>query len=62
MAVSDAWVFKLNSIGDFQWQKCMGGSGGESANFIKSTPDGGYIVAGAGGFNDGDVSGNHGGA
>jgi len=29
-AVGDAWVIKLDSIGNLQWQKCVGGSNTES--------------------------------
>ncbi|HEX5651715.1 MAG TPA: hypothetical protein VFX58_01495, partial [Chitinophagaceae bacterium] len=43
-----------------QWQKAMGGSGYEGASSIQQTTDGGYIVAGITGSNDGDVSGSHG--
>jgi hypothetical protein len=51
----------LDSIGNPQWQKCLGGTGGEIANSIEQTTDGGYIVAGNSNSNDYDVSGNHGG-
>jgi len=44
-----------------EWQKCLGGSGGEVAFDIRQTSDGGYVVAGYTNSNDGDVSGNHGG-
>ena len=58
--ISDCWVVKLNSSGDIEWQKCLGGSDGDVANSIQQTSDGGYIVAGASWSNDGDVIGNHG--
>ena len=45
-----------------QWQKCLGGSAKDSATCIRQTSDGGYIVAGYTYSNDGNVSGNHGGA
>jgi len=57
----DAWVVKLNASGNIQWQKALGGTGNDYANFVRQTGDGGYIVAAATGSNDGDVSGNHGG-
>jgi len=57
----DAWIVKLDKDGNIQWQKVLGGSNGEIANSIQQTKDGGYIVAGYTGSNDGDVSGNHGG-
>ncbi len=56
----DFWVVKLDSIGNIQWQRCLGGSGYDEANSIRQTADGGYIVAGITNSNDGNVSGNHG--
>ena len=55
----DYWVVKLGNGGTLQWQKCLGGSGREMASSVQLTTDGGYIVAGQAGSNDGDVSGNH---
>ncbi len=57
---SDSWVVKLNSAGDIEWQKCLGGSDWDYAYSIQQTSDSGFIVAGASNSNDGDVSGNHG--
>ncbi len=45
-----------------QWQRALGGSGDDLGRFVQQTSDGGYIVAGDTESNDGDVSGNHGGA
>lgn len=45
-----------------QWQKCLGGTGEDVAEDIQQTTDGGSIVAGFTYSNDGDVTGNHGGA
>ncbi len=56
----DFWVVKLDSNGNKQWQKALGGSGNDEAYSIQQTTDGGYIVAGYTWSNDGDVSGNHG--
>jgi hypothetical protein len=55
---SDVWVVKLSSTGAIQWQKCLGGSGHDSADSIQQTNDGGYIIAGYTGSNDGDLTGN----
>jgi hypothetical protein len=57
----DYWVIKLNSNGNLQWQTTLGGSSLDLAYGIQPTPDGGYIVAGASGSNNGNVTGNHGG-
>jgi hypothetical protein len=56
----DSWVVKLNSIGDIEWQKCLGGSLNDYSNDICQTNDGGYVLIGATGSNDGDVIGNDG--
>ena len=58
-AMPDFWVVKLSSSGALQWQKCLGGSGLDSAKSIIQTIDRGYISAGITYSNDGDVSGNH---
>jgi len=57
----DYWIVKLNSLGDIEWQKCLGGNGPEVSTSIQQTNDGGYIVAGYTFSNNSDVSGNHGG-
>lgn len=43
-----------------EWQKTLGGSGGDEARPIQQTTDGGYIVAGESNSNNGDVTGNNG--
>ncbi|MDI3480016.1 MAG: hypothetical protein PWQ14_1162 [Rikenellaceae bacterium] len=57
----DALVVKLNSSGNIEWQKCLGGTNDDRANSIKQISDGGFIVAGSTESNNYDVSGNHGG-
>ncbi|HLG35507.1 MAG TPA: T9SS type A sorting domain-containing protein [Bacteroidia bacterium] len=44
-----------------QWQKSLAGTSCDYGNYVRQTSDGGYIVAGKAGSNDGDVTGNHGG-
>lgn len=56
----DAWVVKLSSSGSLEWQKALGSTNNDLANSIRQTLDGGYILAGYAGANNGDVSGNHG--
>lgn len=43
---SQAYVVKLNSDGDVQWEKNFGSSAGDAANEIRLTSDGGFIMAG----------------
>jgi len=58
----DVWIVKLNSSGEKEWQKCLGGFYDDGdVSSIQQTNDGGYIFAGATQSNDGDVSGNNGG-
>ncbi len=56
----DFWVAKLDSKGNFQWERTFGGSAEDIAYWVDQTRDGGYIVAGYTSSNDGDVSENHG--
>jgi hypothetical protein len=56
----DTWIVKLSSSGAIQWQKALGGSGGEEIESIIQTTDEGYIAAGYTESNDNDISGNHG--
>jgi uncharacterized repeat protein (TIGR01451 family) len=56
----DVWLVKLDSNGNIQWQKCLGGSSDDWGRALELTADGGYILAGATRSSDGDVSGIHG--
>ncbi|MBX3257764.1 MAG: T9SS type A sorting domain-containing protein [Chitinophagaceae bacterium] len=56
----DYWIVKLDTTGNIQWQKSLGGTGRDVANSVRQTADGGYIVAGYTTSNDKNVSGNHG--
>lgn len=56
----DVWIVKLNSSGVLEWQKCLGGSSGESAYSIRQTNDDGYIIGGLSYSSDGDVTSNYG--
>ena len=42
----DAWILKLSSSGEIEWQKTYGGNGSDNAASIQQTSDGGYIAAG----------------
>jgi hypothetical protein len=54
---SDAWVVKLDSDGDIDWQRCLGGSADDVVSSIEQISDTEYIVAGITESNDGDVAG-----
>lgn len=58
----DAWIVKLNGSGNIQWQKTLGGTGGEDATSIQQLADGGFIFTGVSSSSDGDASGNLGGS
>lgn len=57
----DWWVVKLDSLGDIQWQKCLGGNDDEWGRSVQQTSDNGYVIAGTTRSNNGDVSDNDGG-
>ena len=57
---SDAWIVKLDSDNNIEWDHCYGGSFDETTLDIIATEDGGYIFVGATNSNDGDVQGFHG--
>jgi gliding motility-associated-like protein len=55
--LTDAWVFKINSNGDLQWQKDFGGNDFDEAYCVQPLSDGSFITAGY--VNSSDVSGYH---
>jgi hypothetical protein len=57
---SDFWVVKLDSAGQIEWQRPLGGSKSDAAYFMCLTSDGGCLVAGSTYSNDGDVLDNKG--
>lgn len=56
----DIWIMKTDSLGNLQWQKCIGGTGSEYAYYVEQTTDSGYVVIGETDSDDGDVYGFHG--
>ena len=44
---TDAYILKLNSKGEAEWQKAFGGWNDDEAYSIQQTKDGGYIVTGS---------------
>ncbi len=57
----DWWVIKLDGSGNISWQKQFGGTSQDFISDIQLTADGGYLMTGYCGSNDGDISGFHGG-
>ena len=43
---NDYWILKLNSLGEIQWQKTIGGSDSDLLMTTQQTIDGGYILGG----------------
>lgn len=56
----DFWIFKIDSIGIIEWQKCLGGTYDDVSYSINQTLDGGYIISGYSRSSDGDLSVNQG--
>ncbi len=57
---TDAWVLRLNSVGEVLWKKSMGGNAYDGSYHVEPTADGGYIVGARASSYDGDVTGQHG--
>jgi hypothetical protein len=57
---NDFWILKLNTLGELEWQKNLGGSGHDSSKGIIQTTDGGYVIVGYSRSNDFDVTNNNG--
>ncbi len=58
----DLWVLKLDSNGDLEWDRSLGGSLDDRSGDLLPTADGGYIVFGHSKSIDIDVSENKGGS
>lgn len=54
----DYWVIKLDSVGNLQWQKSLGGSGSEESQSLVQTTDSGFAIIGTATSIDFDVTGN----
>ena len=56
----DFWIVKIDSGGQFVWERSFGGSGIDIAQDIARTEDGGYIITGSTISTDGDIAATHG--
>ncbi len=52
----DIWIVKLDSVGEIQWEKSIGGSQDDRANAVRVAEDGGYFIGGQTFSSDGDVT------
>jgi len=59
---SDIWVVQLNTVGDIQWQKVLGGSGRDESYSIRQMNGGSILTGSTDSDNSGDVGSNHGGS
>jgi len=53
---ADAWIVKLDLLGNPIWEKCYGGSHSDSFNRIFRDDEGNYILTGSSSSSDGDIS------
>ena len=52
----DFWVVKLDSFGNIQWNRLLGGAGDDEASSVIELPGGGYLISGrSASKNSGDV-------
>jgi len=60
--LGDCWIAKLNAAnpaGPLDWEKSIGGTVYDGANWIIQASDGGIVVAGEGRSSDGDITGHN---
>lgn len=58
----DAWVVKIDQVGNIDWQKCLGGTSTDEAWAMTIDINGDFIITGVTSSTNGDVLGNHGGS
>lgn len=56
---TDVWVIKLDSSGEKEWTKCLGGDGIDEGYDILELATGGYVLVGNSNSQNGDVNGVH---
>ncbi|MEO0468950.1 MAG: OmpA family protein [Bacteroidota bacterium] len=52
---TDAWLVKMDDAGKVLWSRCYGGSGDDQGKSIIETSDGGLLIAGEAGSNNGNM-------
>ena len=57
---SDVWLIKVSEAGELLWERTYGGSAFDSANSVKQTSDGGFLIAGNSRSSDQDLDANQG--
>jgi len=57
---SDAWIIKLDEMGNVEWKKCLGGSKLDWLYSVQKLSDDIYVMVGGTSSSNGDVKGNHG--
>ncbi|MBK6839488.1 MAG: hypothetical protein IPG90_15535 [Bacteroidetes bacterium] len=50
------WIIKIDSVGVLNWQKCLGGSNGETAFQVQEMNNGDFLILGDTWSVDGDVT------
>lgn len=58
--IRDAWILKIDTLGNLIWQNSFGGSGLETIFSIVEKKQGGFLAVGYSEYADGDVSSNQG--
>jgi hypothetical protein len=58
VGATDAWIIKIDSVGNLEWQKCLGGTYTEVGKKIIQLGDGGYLALCFSYSTDGDLSSN----
>ncbi|MBL7962709.1 MAG: T9SS type A sorting domain-containing protein [Flavobacteriales bacterium] len=58
--LADVWVVKLDSGGQLEWQRALGGTQNDFSAAVIQTSDMGFVVAGGTSSSNGDVTSNHG--
>jgi hypothetical protein len=59
-ACDDAWIVKMDSLGNKEWEKTYGGLGDERIYSLIQTDNQEFVFAASASSTDGDVTGNHG--